>query len=161
MLWMDILVHCLHLLAAAVWAGGMIFAGFVLTPVARRDLPPQIRHPLYKAVGKRFAVIGGAALATLIATGIYKLFQIRNADHFWTSHSGRAMSVKLFLVFTMLCLSALHKFVWGPRLAKLSGRTDAPEYELTLSRLAFWSRVNVAIVIMIVFLGAIIRMNPF
>ena len=161
MLWIDIAVHWLHLMAAAVWAGGMIFAGFVLTPVARRDLPPNVRYPLFKAVGERFAVLGRGALTVLFATGIYKLSQVWNADHFWTSNLGRVISVKLCLVFTMLLLSALHDFVWGPQLAKLAGRTEAPEYKLTLSRLSFWSGVNMALVITIVFLSATIRMNPF
>lgn len=157
----DTFVHGLHLLAAAVWVGGMIFAGFVLAPIARRDLPPQVRYPLFKAVGERFAVLGRAALAVLVVTGGYKLFLIWRSLDFLGSGYRSALWIKLCLVFAMIVLSVLHDFVWGPRLVNLSARPDSLEYRRTLSRLSWGARVNVALAVLIVFLGAILRMNPF
>lgn len=161
MLWIDVVIHALHLLAAAVWVGGMIFTAVILAPVLRRDLAPPARYPLFKAVGLRFAVAGRIALTVLVVTGIYKLVQAWGMDDFWGSHFGKAISFKIVLVAAMIALSLLHDFAWGPKLESLSRRSDDPEYRATLWRLSFWSRVNLALAVAIVCLGAYIRMNPF
>ncbi len=161
MLWFDVIVHWLHLMAAAIWVGGMIFTGYVLMPVARKELPPPVRHPFFKAVGSRFAVLGNGALLTLVATGTYKLSLIWNSDGFWSSLAGRVIAVKLALVAAMLALTVLHNFVWGPRMMQMAARADQPEFKALSLRLAFWSRVNVALVVAIMFLGAFLRINPF
>ncbi len=161
MLWFDVIVHWLHLMAAAVWVGGMIFTGYVLMPVARKELPPPVRHPFFKAVGRRFAVLGNGALLILVATGTYKLSLIWGSDGFWSSLAGRVIIVKLGFVAAMLALTTLHNFVWGPRAVRLAARPDQPEYRAMTARLAFWSRVNVVLVVVIVFLGAFLRINPF
>lgn len=148
-------------MAAAIWVGGMLFTAFVLTPILKKELAPQVRYPLFKAVGKRFAAVGRAALTILIVTGTYKLIQAWNSEGFWQSHFGRVIAFKLSLVFVMIVLSVLHDFVWGPRLAAFGGGPDGAEYRALARRLAFWSRVNVALVVAIVFLGAYLRINPF
>src|SRR5438445_12931373 len=64
----DTGVRALHRIGAAVWAGGLVFLG-IAVGVARRTLPEEVRVDFFRALGRRFAVVGGLALLVLIATG--------------------------------------------------------------------------------------------
>ena len=160
MIWVPTLIHWLHILSAVVWAGGMIFAGVILTPAARKILPPQLRHPFYADLGRRFMLWGYSAVGVLILTGSYKLYTVWGSlpfdNLFW-----KVISVKIGLVAVMIVLSLLHNFVWGPRLAAHARTPESPQYQSALRQLSFWSRMNLFLVLVIVFLGAYLRMNPF
>lgn len=58
----------LNLLAAAVWIGSLA-ALAVVTRTARQVLDPPAQVAFFRALGRRYAVVGGAALALAIATG--------------------------------------------------------------------------------------------
>lgn len=161
MLLFDVFIHWLHLMGAVIWVGGMIFAGWMLTPVARQELPPNVRAVLFRRIGKRFYIIGWVALAVLIGTGTYKISLVWGTLKLFDSIFGGALLLKLSLVSIMLVLSFLHDFIWGPRLAKFTEDMDPNEYRKAVARISFWARVNVFAAILIVFLGAFLRMNPF
>ena len=60
----------LHLVAVAVWIGGMVFAHFCLRPAALATLAPPQRLPLMSAALGRFFALVGAALLLLWASGV-------------------------------------------------------------------------------------------
>ena len=59
-----------HLLAIAVWVGGMVFALFCLRPAAIAILPPPQRIALMHAALGRFFTIVVLAIALIIASGM-------------------------------------------------------------------------------------------
>ena len=61
-----------HLLAAIVWVGGMLFLALVVVPATRR-LPAVERASLFDLVGRRFRAVGWACVALLLATGLVNL----------------------------------------------------------------------------------------
>ena len=65
----------LHLLAAVVWVGGMIFAHNSLRPAAARVLEPPLRLELWVQVFRRFFVLVWISIALILATGYWMLFQ--------------------------------------------------------------------------------------
>ena len=64
----ETLVRSLHLIGAAVWAGGMVMLALAVG-AARRTVSEHERIALFRALGRRFAVAGGIAMVVLIATG--------------------------------------------------------------------------------------------
>jgi hypothetical protein len=58
----------LNLLAGAVWVGSLA-ALAVVTRAAQEVLDPRTRVSFFRAVGRRYGVVGGGALAMAIATG--------------------------------------------------------------------------------------------
>ncbi|MFP3757793.1 hypothetical protein SB751_28330, partial [Cupriavidus sp. SIMBA_020] len=59
----------LHLLAVAVWVGGMVFANFCLRP-ALSDLTPPLRLPLIEGVfGRFFNWVSGSVIVILLSGG--------------------------------------------------------------------------------------------
>jgi uncharacterized membrane protein len=142
---MDLVIRWLHLLAAITWIGGMVFIALVLVPVTRALADPALRTRLVQDTGRRFRTVGWIALGALVATGLVHLWlrpYLLSAPRFhW----------KLGLVVLALALSVLHDFVLGPR----AGRPGA---DPALRRRASWvARVNLLVVLAVVFLGLALR----
>jgi copper resistance protein D len=112
-------IRSLHLIAAAVWAGGMVFLG-VAVGAARRTLADRERIALFRQLGRRFLIVGGAAMAVLIATGTDMASDRLGAlgDLFDTDY-GKRLAEKLALVIAVILLTAFHSLVQGPALSRL------------------------------------------
>jgi uncharacterized membrane protein len=65
---LDVAVRALHLIAATVWAGGLVVLG-IAAGVARRTVPEREGVGFFRALGRRFAILAMAATALLAATG--------------------------------------------------------------------------------------------
>ena len=70
---MNAVAIALHVVAAAVWIGGMFFALVVLRPGSTILEPPQ-RLPLWAAVFKRFFPWVWMAIIVLMITGYWLVF---------------------------------------------------------------------------------------
>lgn len=115
----------LHVLAALLWLGGMLFLGAVGAPALRQVEPPALRAQLFHALGVRFRTVGWWCIAVLVATGVANLWfrgWLRlDADAalftaaFWRTGTGHALGAKLAAVTVMLVASAVHDFAIGPR----------------------------------------------
>lgn len=142
---MSTFARWLHLVAAIVWIGGMLFVALVLVPVARGLNDPALRARLFHEVGVRFRVIGWIAIGLLAVSGIVNLIvrpYLLSVPRF---------HVKLTLVLVALALAALHDFVLGPR-------AGAPGANPAMRVWASWiARINVLVVLAIVALGVALR----
>jgi putative copper resistance protein D len=121
----DLAIRSLHLIAAAVWAGGLVFLGLAVG-AARGTLADRERIALFRRLGRRFLLVGGIALAVLIATGTDMAADRLGSfgDLFDTAY-GKRLAEKLALVIAGIVLTAFHSFVQGPALSRL--REDALE----------------------------------
>ncbi len=68
----------LHILAAILWIGGMMFAHMMLRPAAAKVLEPPLRLQLWVQVFKNFFVWVWIAIFTLLASGYWMVFGIYN-----------------------------------------------------------------------------------
>jgi len=66
--------NLLHLFAAVVWLGGMVFAHFALRPAAIATLAPPQRLPLMSAALSRFFWLVSGAVVVLLLTGLHLFF---------------------------------------------------------------------------------------
>lgn len=69
------LLICLHLLAAALWVGGMLTMHAAVRPAAVATLPPPQRLPFMAAALQRFLDLAAAAIAVLLASGALLIVQ--------------------------------------------------------------------------------------
>jgi uncharacterized membrane protein len=88
----------LHLLAVAVWIGGMVFAQFCLRP-ALEDLSPQLRLPLWESVYGRFFNWVGAAVIVILLTGGFLMMQFGGGHATWQVHAMAGIGVLMMLIF--------------------------------------------------------------
>jgi len=115
---LALLSDWLHLVAAALWVGGMLFIATSYLPVLRKHtLPAQARSlvtllPLYSPLalaGVLLMAVTGPLSATVQLTSWEQLF---------LTTYGRALVVKVLLVGGLLITSAVHVFLLRPRLKK-------------------------------------------
>jgi uncharacterized membrane protein len=150
----------LHVVAAAVWIGGMVFIAAVLIPVVRS---PEFRSrsaELVRVTGRRFRTIGWGALVVLLVSGFYRAAErgvgvtALLSGEAWGSRMGRLLTVKLVLVVAVLVVSLLHDFSIGPRAGRAMNAEPGSERALALRRAASWmGRFNLVAALVIVALG--------
>lgn len=145
----------IHVLAALLWLGGMLFLGVVGAPVLRKVEPPQLRAQLFQQLGMAFRRAGWISIAVLLVTGVINLYYrgLLNArffsGEFWASRYGIALGVKLACVTVMLTLSAVHDFVHGPAAGR--HRPGSPEAARHRRQAAWMARINALVGIVLVF----------
>ena len=153
----------LHILAVAVWPGGMAFLALVLVPVVRRPEYREHASRLVQLTGIRFRAVGWVCLGALVATGFVNLSYrgigwaaLSNAG-FWASPFGTLLGFKLLIVAVILGLSLDHDFRIGPR-ATAAGQADAGSAAaLRLRRRASWmGRVNLLLALTATALGVLL-----
>jgi putative copper resistance protein D len=140
------LLVTLHLLAAVVWLGGMIFFALI-APILREVEDEAFRARLFDRLGRRFRSVGWICIAGLVASGVGQL-HLRGwwgADFwgvrgFWSSPLGSALGWKLGLVALMIAVQAAHDFWLGP---KAGCTAPGSERARTLRGRAAWlARMN-------------------
>ena len=150
----------LHVLAAMLWLGGMLFLAVVGAPVLRAIEPPALRQRLFQELGMRFRSVGWGAIVLLIATGTASLHfrgwlrwdGVLGEPAFWSTAPGRALAWKLIAVTAMLVISLVHDFVLGPA----AGRATAGSPEaIRLRRWAALAARGTALLGLIVVIAAV------
>jgi putative copper export protein len=120
----DTAIRALHLIAAAVWAGGLVFLALAVG-VARKTVSERERVALFRGLGRRFAVVGGIALVVLIATGTDMASdRIAAWDNLTDTDYGKTLTEKLVLVALVIALTLFHSLVQGPALSHLREQAD-------------------------------------
>jgi putative copper export protein len=153
----------LHLLAAAVWIGGMVFLGLVLIPVIRRPEHRGVAANLIHWTGLRFRMVGWVCLAVLLLSGAGNLVS-RNIGwmDLWSGTLvlgpfNRTLSLKLLLVTAILFLSAFHDFHVGPRATEIwRDKPDSPEARRLRVQASWIGRLNLVLALIVFALGVVL-----
>jgi len=110
----------IHILAAAVWTGGLIYTAAVAVPFALTH-PVDERQRILRGLARRFRWIGWGSMVVLFLTGLgnltlrlspISLSQIFNGDVFDPQKVEQLIAIwlpwKLMLVLLMIVLMAFH-----------------------------------------------------
>jgi copper resistance protein D len=153
----------LHLLAAAVWLGGMLFLAFIVVPALRRPSIQAVAAPLIQWTGERFRWIGWVCFGLLLGSGIFNLAYrgIGWSDvwsgRLWQGPFGEALAIKLLLVAVVLLISAAHDFYLGPRATAVWQANPASARATRWRRQASWmGRLNLVLGLVIVFFATML-----
>ncbi|MFA7296735.1 MAG: copper resistance protein CopC [Dehalococcoidia bacterium] len=111
------LTDYVHLLAAAVWVGGLL-ALLPTLVLLRRLLPADDRRPLLASIAERFTTIAAPAVGVVLLTGVYSgWLQLRSFEAVTTPY-GLALAAKTTLVGVLLLLGAANLLWVRPLLAR-------------------------------------------
>ena len=114
------LMDWLHVMASALWGGGLITLCIVVLPHVVK-LPERRR--LTAALAWQFSILAGVALAGVLLTGFYNAWlQVGSLSATWQTPYGRTLLAKLVLVVPLLALGGLNHYSSVPRLQRWSGR---------------------------------------
>ncbi|RMH81930.1 MAG: DUF4149 domain-containing protein [Calditrichaeota bacterium] len=152
----------IHLVAAMVWIGGMLFLAFVIVPVIRKPEYQSWAARVLHQTGERYRAVGWIALSVFVITGLFNLFY-RLGDftvlfhpEFWAGPFGQALGIKLVLFGIILLVSAIHDFYIGPRATELWQADPNSPQTKQLRRTASWfGRINLLLGVIVVFLAII------
>lgn len=159
----------LHIVAATLWVGGMLFLVLVLVPALKTLPDRQLAVQLVRDTGRRFRLVGWVTLGVLVATGLTNLWargirwDILRTPDFWQGTFGAVLAFKVGTVLLILAMSALHDFLLGPRAsAALRANPESPD-ALRLRRLATWfGRINLLLALVVVACGVmLVRGRPW
>ena len=110
----------IHIVAAAIWTGGLIYTAAVVVPFALSH-PLEERQRILRGLARRFRWIGWGSIGVLFITGLgnltlrlspIKLSQVFNGEVFNPEKVERLIAIwlpwKLMLVIVMIGLMAFH-----------------------------------------------------
>jgi len=139
----------LHLLAALVWVGGMIFAHVMLRPVLA-DMEGPVRLAVFRGVFARFFPAVWLAILVLLATGYAMVFGFQGgfAGTGWHVHAMQATGLVMMALFGHLYFAPWRRF----RLALADGAPDRAAAALKQIRLIV--TVNLVLGVVTVVLGS-------
>jgi len=107
-----------HLLAAAVWVGGIAQIALAWLPLAAKGAP-ELRREVMRAVLGRFGRVALPAFLIVAASGLTNaLIQLGRIDALWQSSYGRILVLKIALVALIALASYWHALRIRPRLLK-------------------------------------------
>ena len=151
----------IHILAAAVWVGGMVFIAAALVPTVRR-MPQEAGSIVLRRVALRFRLVAWVSIVLLVLTGVLNLVAgpwslgDLGSGEFWGGPFGSRLRDKLGLVALAVGLSLVHDFWIGPRAARLAAG-DRPGDAAKLRKWASWiGRVNLLLVVGVLFLSVVL-----
>jgi len=137
----------LHLLAAVVWLGGLLFQSHVLFPQWRKAGGGL----LAAAAIRRFRPVAWSAVALLVLTGLYNLSRLPAPGSLLQSDAGALLALKVVLLLVALPLAAHRDFKQGARLALA---LEAGEDPAALLRSVVWlDRVVLLLGVVALYLG--------
>lgn len=126
MLSVRLVILWLHLVAAVVWVGGLLFFVLVATPTLARAISVREWVRVGLSLEIRFRYVMWPAVGVVLFTGLINVMQVLYA----TSVAGgripslfvRVLGIKLALVLLMVVIQAIQQLVIRPQRLALLGR---------------------------------------
>jgi putative copper export protein/5-hydroxyisourate hydrolase-like protein (transthyretin family) len=123
-------IDWLHLVAAALWVGGMMYIGTSFLPILRR-LPMPERARSLVTVLPYYTPWAIAGIVIMAVTGPFSAtLQMNSWGQLFTTAYGRTLIIKIVLVAGLLLTTAIHIFLLRPRLKR-----EAKKYAYAVQRL--------------------------
>jgi copper transport protein len=123
--WLAVGADWVHLLAGALWVGGLAQLALAL-PAVLGAVDPGARRGLLARSVARFSLLAVVCVAAVVATGVYaSVLHVPRWAELAESVYGAALSTKLLLVAPLIALGAFNLLVLRPRLARPAGAARA------------------------------------
>ena len=105
----ELFIRCVHLIAAIVWVGGVVFSTFVAIPILQRSLPPQS----LLAIHNRFRTWARLMIHVLLTTGAMVFFIVAWNDGFFTGKSNDDFRAYMLTFVAKLAAFGVMALFWG------------------------------------------------
>ena len=105
----ELVIRGVHLFAAIVWFGGVIFSTFVAMPILQRNLPPQN----LLAIHNRFRVLIRLMIHVLLTTGAMVFFIVAWNNGFFTGNANNDFRSYMLVFVAKLAAFGVMTLFWG------------------------------------------------
>ena len=110
---MNIAVDFLHILAATLWVGGLLYHNVIL-PLSLKAIDPIQQVQLKLNIAKKFSFVSWISVIILIITGSMKVQHNALFDH--GTNYGLALTFKIAFVINMVLIMAVMTFIFGKKI---------------------------------------------
>lgn len=111
---MPVLIDWIHLVAGAIWTGGLFTVGFLF----QRFVPPPDAEEAARglaAVSRPFSRMAAYCVFTLLVAGLFNAWlQVGSLQLLVTTSYGLTLLAKIFLVALVLALAAVNRYYFLP-----------------------------------------------
>lgn len=143
----------IHLIAAALWVGGLASLLLVLLSVV-----PTQRRTLALPLTPRFSMVAGWALGILVITGLYSaLTHVPTVRALAITAYGRLLLTKMMLVVPLAALGAVNRFLIRPRLEAAGNLSEFPRIQRRFLRVVGGEAFLACVILLIV---AVLTITP-
>lgn len=126
-----IVLDWLHLIAAALWIGGMLYIYLIYLPTMKGVALPERARSLL-AILPQYAPLAVAGVVIMAISGpLTATFHLTSVDQFLNTAYGRTLLIKILLICVLLATSGYQIFWLRPRLKK-----EYQKYTYATDRLA-------------------------
>lgn len=105
----ELIIRGVHLLAAIVWFGGVIFSTFVALPILQRNLPPQN----LLAIHNRFRGLVRLMIHVLLTTGAMVFFIVAWNNGFFAGNTNDEFGSYMLVFVAKLAAFGVMTLFWG------------------------------------------------
>ena len=105
----ELFIRCVHLIAAIIWFGGVLFFTFVAMPILQRSLPP--RNLL--AIHNRFRTWARLMIHVLLTTGAMVFFIVAWNSGFFTADGNVDFRAYMLTFVAKLAAFGVMALFWG------------------------------------------------
>jgi len=140
----------LHILAATLWVGGMMFAHVALRPALTETLEPPQRLAVWQGVLTRFFNRVWLSVVLLHVSGYFMLFQFMGGF----SAAGVHVHAMLGLAWVMTVIFAHIYCAPFNRLKKAIAAQDWPAGGAAMANIRLWVTINLVLGILQMAIGA-------
>lgn len=154
------IITWIHLIAAAIWVGGSLFIGLVLSPFLKTmtDSVPE-RIQIMIRVGRRFNKIAVPSLIILMITGVYSSHVfLSRPDLLVASSYGTFLIIKIILVIILVIIYAIHVRIIRKDVEEkiMSNQMSDTELQKLRKKIIILGEVTVVLSIAILFLASLL-----
>ncbi|NGN93949.1 copper resistance protein CopC/CopD [Nocardioides sp. KC13] len=126
--WLVTFTDVIHLVAGALWLGGLVGLALTLPLITRRGT-------VAAEIVTRFSTLAAASLAALAATGVLMGWRILGSwDNLLNSTYGTLLMTKIALVVAVAVMAAGNRLLVLPRVRQAAGHDDTVEAGSMLRR---------------------------
>lgn len=105
----ELVIRSVHLIAAIIWFGGVLFSTFIAMPILQQSLPPQS----LLAVHNRFRTWIRLMIHVLLTTGAMVFFIVAWNNGFFAQQSGSDFKTYVLTFVAKLAAFGLMALFWG------------------------------------------------
>ena len=105
----ELFIRSVHLIAAIIWFGGVLFSTFVVMPILQQNLPPQN----LLAIHNRFRTLIRLMIHVLLTTGAMVFFIVALNNGFFTGNSNDAFKAYMLIFVVKLAAFGMMALFWG------------------------------------------------
>ena len=144
----------IHIIAASIWLGGMVFFALVLIPAIKNHPEKAL---LIHNTGIKFRAVGWPVLILILITGLYNM-HMRQIEFSWIgltdNRFGRMLLYKLIIFTTTVLISAIHDFYIGTKATQLWMKGNNEKTSTNLRAWARWAgRLNLLLALVAAGIG--------